>query len=160
MSRTPKHQSFLVDNIKQKAKYLKENNMEITIQWCTAHCGVEGNTVADNVARTAHNNPQEVTTPLDTSEMKQVIKTAQIGKWKEAYEVKKQLGLHLGPIKPNLGKWPWASMGNRRAEVAMTRLRIGYVGLNGHLKRLKLAGSDLCTTCNIKKECIPLSYRM
>ena len=40
-------------------------------------------------------------------------------------------------------------MGNRRSEVAMTRLRIGHVGLNGHLKRFNLSDSDLCTTCNV-----------
>ena len=40
-------------------------------------------------------------------------------------------------------------MGNRRVEVAMTRLRIGHVGLNGHLKRFQMADSDLCTTCNV-----------
>ena len=149
MSSTPKHQSFLVDNIKQKAKYLKEDHMEITIQWCPSHVGLQGNTEADSVARLAHNNPQEVITPLDTSEMKKLIQTAQTGKWKEAYEVSKQRGLHLGLIKPNLEKWPWASMGNRRSEVAMTRLRIGHVGLNGHLKRFNLSDSDLCTTCNV-----------
>ena len=64
MSSTPKHQSYLVDSIKRKAKYLKDDNMEITIQWCPSHVGLEGNTEADTIAGHAHNNPQETVTPL------------------------------------------------------------------------------------------------
>ena len=74
--------------------------------------------------------------------------TAQLQRWKENYEIQKP-DLHIGPIKRNLEKWPWASLANRKAEVALARLRIGHVGLNHHLKRFNMTDSDLCTTCNV-----------
>ena len=50
MSSSPKHQSYLVDNIKKKAQYLRESNMEVTIQWCPLHVGLDGNMEADSIA--------------------------------------------------------------------------------------------------------------
>ena len=45
---SPKHQSYLADAIKRKAKLLTEDSMDITIQYIPGHVGIEGNEVADH----------------------------------------------------------------------------------------------------------------
>ena len=143
-----KRQSHLLDSIKQKAQLLADANMDVTIQYLPGHVGIEGNEQADSVARMAHNNQQVIYTPLDTSETKKMLENAQLQRWTEFYEAKKP-ELHIGPIKTTIGKWPWARSESRKVEVAMTRLRIGHVGLNNHLKRFNIVDSELCSTCRV-----------
>lgn len=44
---------------------------------------------------------------------------------------------------------PMVEGNNRRAEVAMNRLRIGHVGLKQHMARFNMAEDDQCDTCNV-----------
>ena len=146
---TPKHQSHTINSIKWKAQDLKaEANMDITIQWIPSHVGVEGNEEADVTAKSAHENLQDVATPLDPSEAKFLTKVAQHQRWQLVYDTKKQR-LHLGAIKPVIEKWPWTNTQSRQIDTAMTRLRLGHVGLNQHLHKFNMAESQLCSTCRV-----------
>ena len=49
--------------------------------------------------------------------------------------------------KSTIQKWPWATVRNRRVETALSRLRIGHVGLNSHLYRFGMSETLLCTMC-------------
>ena len=148
-SLTPKHQTHRINSIKNKAQDLiAEGNMDITIQWIPSHVGVEGNEEADKVAKSAHTNPVEVTTELDHSEVKVLTRMALLKRWQLVYDTRKQ-NLHLGEIKPVIEKWPWTNTQSRQIEVAMSRLRLGHVGLNQHLHRFNMAESPLCSTCGV-----------
>ena len=146
---TPKHQSHTINSIKWKAQDLKsEANMDITIQWIPSHVGVEGNEEADTTAKSAHENLQDVPTPLDPSEAKFLTKMAQHQRWQLIYDTKKQR-LHLGAIKPVIEKWPWTNTQSRQIDTAMTKLQLGHVGLNQNLNRFNMTESQLCSTCRV-----------
>ena len=144
---TPKHQSHRIDIIKQKAHDIAAD-IEITIQWIPSHVGVEGNEEADKTANSAHGNPQMIPADIDMSETKLLTKLAQHQRWQLIYDTKKHT-LHLGDIKPVIQKWPWSNTQSRKIETAMSRLRLGHVGLNSHLHRFNMAESDLCNTCGV-----------
>ena len=78
---------------------------------------------------------------------------ALLKRWQLVYDTRKQ-NLHLGEIKPVIEKWPWTNTQSRQIEVAMSRLRLGHVGLNQHLHRFNMAESPLCSTCGVP-ETIP-----
>ena len=94
----------------------------------------------------AHGNHQIIPTDLDYSEVKLLIKSAQLRRWQLIYDTKKH-EYHIGGIKPTIQKWPWTKTKNRSVETAMTRLRLGHVGLNHHLNKFNMADSPLCETC-------------
>ena len=146
---TPKYQSHRIDTIKKKAQDLRaEANIEITIQWIPSHVGIEGNEEADETAKRAHENLQEVPIELDPSEVKFITKVAQHNRWQLVYDTKKQ-DLHIGDIKPVIEKWPWTNTQSRQINTAMTRLRLGHSGLNQHLHRFNMAESQDCNTCGV-----------
>ena len=146
---TPKFQSHRINTIKQKAQDLAtEANMEIMIQWIPSHVGVHGNEEADKLANNAHENQREIPAVLDTNEAKMLTKKALRHRWQLIYNTRKQ-DLHLGAIKPVLEKWPWTNIQSRQIETAMSRLRLGHVGLNHYLHRFNMTESELCDTCGV-----------
>ena len=152
----PKHQSHIIDAIKQKAQHLYDSNMDITIQWIPSHVGLEGNEAVDIIAKSAHTNQHETEAELDSSEVKIMIQTAQQKMWQLTYDIIRP-NLHIGPIKNKIETWPWASVKNRRIETALSRLRIGHVGLNNHLNRFEMSETNQCTTCRVSPT---FSHRM
>ena len=143
---TPKHQSHIVNAIKFKAQLLAEDDIDVTLQWLPSHVGLEGNEEVDTIAKQAHNNLQMTDAEIDISEAKLLITNAQQLRWQRIYETLRPR-LHIGPIKAKIQKWPWASVSNRRVETAMSRLRLGHVGLNSHLHNFGMSDTPLCTTC-------------
>ena len=59
-------------------------------------------------------------------------------------------GKDLFEVKSKLGKWAWASVKSRSVESALTRLRIGHVGLNQHLFRMHMTEEPLCECGDIE----------
>ena len=146
-NRAPKHQSYIVNNIKQKA-YSLSDTMEVTIQWLPSHVGLMGNEEVDNIAKQAHNLQQSTDAVIDTSEIKLLISRAQQERWQRIYDLHSN-NLHIGPIKPKIQSWPWASVRNRRVETTLIRLRLGHAGLNNHLHRFGMSETPLCLTCRV-----------
>ena len=143
----PKHQSNLLNKIKEKALDLEtDSNINITIQYIPAHVGIEGNEEADLIAKNGHNNQDTIPADLDYSEVKVLIKAAQYRRWQLIYDTQKH-EYHIGQIKPIIQKWPWTAIKNRKIETAMSKLRLGHAGLNHHLNKFDMADSPLCDTC-------------
>lgn len=148
----PKYQSSLISKIKRKAQDLKtDSNIEVTIQYIPAHVGVEHNKVADRVAKDGYQLQDTTPTDLDYSEVKIILKSAQSKRWQLRYDIIKH-DLHIGPIKPTIEKWPWTAIKTRQIETAMSKLRLGHVGLNEHLNRFNMADSPLCETCRANED--------
>ena len=98
----------------------------VVLQWIPAHCGINGNEMADKLAKrgaamTQHDNP------ITLAEKKTIIK--------HSFRAKK--------IPDNYHKL------DRAEQVIILRLRTGHNRLNSHMyKTMKLVQSPLCT-CHI-----------
>ena len=150
MKYSPSSHTFTINALKTKYKDLTTEGLDITIQYVPSHVGVPGNEKVDELAKAGHIK-DETQFPLDKSEIKVKIKEKMMNSWKQKYEIEKNNGLHLGKIKKDLKKWPWTRNKCRRTETALCRLRIGHVGLKGHLNRFQLTNSPLCERCNVEE---------
>ena len=143
----PGKQSTLLNTIRNLSETLLENGISITIKWLPAHVGIEGNEKADNLAKAANHKQNLTPYPLERYEIKRLVNTAMRESWQRQYDTIKQ-NLHIGPIKPKIGKWAWAHYGIRNQETIITRLRIGHVELNEYLHRFNQHDSPNCPHCN------------
>ena len=106
----------LMENL-QRLQRLKR----VALQWIPAHCGINGNEEADQLAKEGATQPQEVK-PANLKEKTTLIKAAfRSTTSKDAYS-------HL----------------TRQQQVIILRLRTGHCRLNAHMHRLKLATTPLC----------------
>ena len=115
----PKHQSHIIDAIKQKAKLLSDSSIDITLQWIPSHVGVMGNEEVDDIAKRAHENPAETEAELDISEINILLKQALQANWEQKYEVEKP-NLHIGTIRNKVEHWEWSNTKNRLTQTAIT----------------------------------------
>ena len=101
----------------------------VVLQWIPAHCNVQGNEMADTLAKDGATKEQ---TDKSTtySEAKTIIKAKHNRKWKEQH--------------PNHNKEDAFYHLNRYEQVVLFRLRTGHNRLNHHLQRLKICSSDQC----------------
>ena len=53
-------------------------------------------------------------------------------------------GKDMFEIKSRVGNWPWATIKDRNIDSAMSRLRIGHMGLSQYLFRFHMAKTPLC----------------
>ena len=96
----------------------------------------------------AHDLEEETLVPLDLSETKTLIKEEQTLDWQRFYEGERD-SLHIGYIKESSTTWSWLPHRHRRVDIAMTRLRIGHVGLNEYLTKFNMAHDENCSHCNV-----------
>ena len=123
------------------------DRMTVRIQYIPGHKNIEGNEIADKLAKEAHNSDMIDTSIVSTIDCKKEIKPALTIQWKYKWHqtmINTNKGKFIRHVKPNLEQWKWASLSNRRMETAMCRLRIGHAGLRDHLYRFQLAETNLC----------------
>ena len=139
--------TYILNKIKTKLKDLTEAEMSTTIQWIPGHVGIHGNEEADAAAKQTLSLATETFFPLDTSEIKALLKDGRNRSWQLLYEQKRDQ-LHIGSIKRFIKHWDWASHKDRATEATVARLRIGHCGLKAHLHRFNQSDSSNCIGCN------------
>ena len=143
----PSSHAYTINLIRDKYRNLSAEGFDITFQWVPSHTGVPGNERADDIAKAAHTNNDEIPCHLDKTEVKSLLRASMIKDWQQKFDIVKG-ELHLGDIKSKIKNWPWVKNKNRRIETALARLSLGHVGLNKHLNRFNQADSPLCQRCN------------
>ena len=58
-------------------------------------------------------------------------------------------GKFLSSLQERITSNSWIQLNSRRAETAITRLRIGHAGVNYHLHRFEMEDSPLCAHCKV-----------
>ena len=124
----------------------------VQLQWVPAHCGIDGNEVADSCAKLGHNNLFSARTSLNYEELVLVLKRTYLHYWTTAWRVR--VGVHgKGEFLRNLLPEPCRRYDipgvSRQVNCVISRLRIGHVGVNQHLFRFNRADSPLCSECHV-----------
>ena len=147
----PRHHKCLIDQIKNKAQMLTNEDFDITIQWLCSHVGTPGNEKADQLANEGH--AKETTNfHLEISEINRKVRKTMTKTWHQQYDSKRD-ECHLGHIKKSISHWPWATVKNsRKLETTLVRLRIGHAGLNEYLTRFKMKTDANCPTCQVPED--------
>ena len=106
----------LMENL-QRLQRLKR----VALQWIPAHCGINGNEEADQLAKEGATQPQEV----------------------KAANLKEKTTLIKAAFRSTTSKDAYSHL-TRQQQVTILRLRTGHCRLNAHMYRLKLATTPLC----------------
>lgn len=115
--------------------------------WVPAHTGVEGNEVADILAKNALKMELgNLVVPLSREEVKSLIKTKVCKLWQEQW-VANTKGRFLFKIQPQVPTRRPDSR-DRRADTVTTRLRIGHTQLNHSLSIIGKHATGQCPFCN------------
>ena len=148
--------SFNINNpiilkLKLRIHTILSKGKNISFLWIPSHVGIEGNEMADELAKTSLSNKNINSLKIPYSDHKQIIARHFKEKWQACWEKETTNKLHY--IKPKLG--PRASLGlNRRDGVKYTRLRLGHSHLT-HSFLLKGEPPPLCVGCD---KCLTIKH--
>ena len=124
----------------------------VVLQWVPAHCGIDGNEVADQCARLGHANSVSALTTLNYEEMLPLLRESFVRYWTAVWDAQVETsgkGRFLRDIVAGPYLRRCVSGVPRAMQSAVARLRIGHVGVASHLHRFRLAESPLCPECRV-----------
>jgi len=146
--------SEITREIKQKLVEVINKGSIVKIQWIKAHCGIEGNEIADKTAKLGHENDRSVRYSLNHADLLLSLKKGVVELWDKYWKdmvYRTGRGTYLRDMRDNLRLKCWNNSRDRRVEVVMSRMRIGHVGLNHYLNRFGMSVTDLCDTCMVEE---------
>jgi ribonuclease HI/exonuclease III len=153
--------NWILFQVKEKIKLLKENNKNISLCWIPAHCNIKGNEKADKAAKEGITSGLDPGIKIPYTDITNIAKENMIKQWKDSWEKlrtqNQQRRLLLDQeeeswydkIQPNFPTnplIPWFS-GNGRSRdfyTLITRLRIGHNSCPSHLYRLGMITDKSC----------------
>jgi ribonuclease HI len=150
----------IVFRILQKVTTLHKLDKNLILIWCPSHCGIQGNEVADKLAKQALS--YSITNfRLPYTDFKTNIRSYCRSQWQSIWDNENRNKLYN--IQPELGLWPQCFREKRREEIVLARCRIGHTHLtHTHLLRKELP--PVCVACfcpltvkHILVECIDFS---
>ena len=96
----------------------------IVFCWVPAHVGVKGNEDVDSAAKEAVGLPYISRINIPHRDLKESIHSMVSKEWQ--YNWSLQLGNKLRAVRPSIHPWSYSCNPNRKADIILTRLRIGH----------------------------------
>ena len=121
---------------------LKERRVILKSQWVPAHVGVVGNEVVDKAAKESLLLQDFARLEIQKSELLKIVKGLITKKLEENW-MRDSNDLFIGEHKT---EWKQVNT-NRKLEIGMGRLRMGYTRLNDNLHKMQLVDSPDCPHC-------------
>jgi ribonuclease HI len=84
--KNPKNHTRLIDEIRNKAKVLREHNWHVTLTWVQAHVGHYGNELADKLAKEAAGKDIISYSKIPMSEIAQQLRETSLKKWQTQWD--------------------------------------------------------------------------
>ena len=142
----------LVEEIKIILICLNEHQ-SVTVHWIKAHANIEGNEIADKIAKEGHNINKSVLLPLSLIETLTIMKRNSITLWNDVWKstcYNSGKGMFTLQLKNNIDDGLDIEFSDRRLDVAFNRLRLGHVGVGTHLYRFGLSDNSVCDFCLVE----------
>lgn len=151
-SKDPTSYLNVVSNIQNLLLTLNADG-SVLLHWVKAHCGIEGNEIADKSANKGHENDKTELYELTQYEIISILRTNAKIYWNDYWKFTTELtgkGMFLRNIRSHIGGIePVAKFKNRRQEVVIHRLRMGHAGLNEYLHRFNMNDTNECEVCQV-----------
>ena len=117
-----------------------EENKRLTFCWTPAHVGIQGNEVADKIAKEAAKKTAVVMN-LPYSDYYPYIRKIIFTKWQNRWNDEQNNKLHA--IRPTIRRWESSYHKKRRYETILSRLRIGHCNFS-HVHLMKKEDQPRC----------------
>ena len=131
--------------LKSLVHSLTSTGKSVVFTWIPSHVGIDGNDMADELAKQSLSSEEISDIKLPHSDFKPKIKQLIFSKWDDNWS--KEINNKLYKIKPNLKKQIRPQL-NRKDSVILTRLRIGHSALT-HNYILSQDDKPFCISCNV-----------
>ena len=143
---------FLVDKIKLLHYFLDSIDVHVTYLWVPSHNGIQGNEIADDLAKNATRKNCDPGIPtvnlnLSLSEIKSISKRHCLKIWQQQY-ISNSTGAFYKKCFPSIYNRNLSSCPQ------IFRLQTGYCRLNSHTQRIDLHDTGLCSRCNVPEDVI------
>jgi ribonuclease HI len=142
---------YLVFTIQEILTKKMERN-RVSLQWVKSHSGIKGNEIADKAAVMSHNNDRTVLTQLNYDELMVLLQKKFLNYWTRVWKdgvIFTGTGEFYSNMVEKPGPHKWKMYKSRRLESAMTRMRLGHVGVASHMNRFNMRDSNICQTCGV-----------
>ena len=142
LSRDAKGQELIYSCL-ETIMQLKERRINLKFQWVPAHVGVVGNEVVDKAAKESLLLQDFARLEIQKSELLKIVKGLITKKLEENW-MRDSNNLFIGEHKTEWKQDSWQVNTNRKFEIGMARLRMGYTRLNNNLHKMQLVDSPDC----------------
>ena len=139
-----KTQSPFILKIVEIYKSLVAIGKHVIFIWIPSHIGIHGNTVVDQEAKIALDDPVS-NCSIPYTDIKPLIMTYMLKRWQDSWD--QQIYNKLHEIHSLVGKTPCSYGKNRKEQVVLTRCRIGHSRLT-HSYLLNNEERPECVPCN------------
>ena len=122
-----------INDIKYTYTRLAYRGIQVHLEWIPSHCGIQGNEIADLLAKQALTEEIQINNKLCLSEMKAVLKIELYKSWEETWQNYNKTNVR--PFKPTI-QHNFESTLFRDCEVIIRRLRLCNIGLNADASKV------------------------
>ena len=136
----------VIIKIREIVSMLEEENFNVDFMWTPSHCGIDGNEIADTLAKAAIEQPDELKRyKWHPSDLKKSQLQLQQAAWKAGWTLSEK-GRFTYSILPNPSTLNWFkdSKLNRRSIVLMNRIIANHTCCAASLQRFNVVNDPLC----------------
>ena len=149
-STQPVTYNWVIYEIHYILQQFHQEKQNVKLEWIPSHAAIEGNEIADNLAKTCHEKDNLIDYPLSINERFEKENKRQgvsaMARWQTVGAPSTVL-THLGYIKDTREHSYWAKSTEREIDTAKTRLRIWHTRLKSSLNKIKIATAPYCDQC-------------
>ena len=135
--------------ITQILDLIQQSSIELTICWVPSHSGIQGNEIADKLAKEAITIETITNISLPQNDIKAAFKTKVRNQWQTEWTNTNQNTNKLRNIKHKIGPFNSSFHNSRAWERSLARLRIGHTKLT-HEYILKNENKPFCPDCLVE----------